>query len=558
MIGEKIHSYEITEHLGRGGMGNVYKATDTMLGREVALKMLHPQLTVQEQFLERFKKEARVLAQLLHPNIAVIYNFIEQGGNHFMVMEYVEGNSLDDLLKKYTTLPPEFIVPVFIQVLEGLKHAHKKNIFHRDIKPANIMLTPDGTVKLMDFGIAKIAGEQKMTQVNKIVGTVEFMAPELLQGKDASAASDIYAAGVTLYELICGKLPFEADTDFNLMQAIMKQKIIQPAKFNATIPKALSEIVMKALDKNPAARFADAAAFQQALMSAFPNFRTINLASLHTVTAAYTQGGPATRLEKVTGAGMETRTEAWAKPVSALENAKQHVLENKKIYLPALLLLLGLFITLAVVNNKNPDKAEETTEQKISENTGNDVAVVTNPPVDVAPVSTTGVDRREVPTETEKPPADKPADKAAEKTPEKAKGKNTEEKPSNRLGFKSAEEEPEKPAPKKDVTVSSKVEIQLYLQNDLSSAPERQDIPVTFSLSNAVVYQGVTIINKGATAKGVIKLGKIQTDVDITSITAANGEQIRIKAERGHGKRKEISSNRSYTAIILPGTRINF
>jgi len=558
MIGEKIHSYEITEHLGRGGMGNVYKATDTMLGREVALKMLHPQLTVQEQFLERFKKEARVLAQLLHPNIAVIYNFIEQGGNHFMVMEYVEGNSLDDLLKKYTTLPPEFIVPVFIQVLEGLKHAHKKNIFHRDIKPANIMLTPDGTVKLMDFGIAKIAGEQKMTQVNKIVGTVEFMAPELLQGKDASAASDIYAAGVTLYELICGKLPFEADTDFNLMQAIMKQKIIQPAKFNATIPKALSEIVMKALDKNPAARFADAAAFQQALMSAFPNFRTINLASLHTATAAYTQGGPATRLEKVTGAGMETRTEAWAKPVSALENAKQHVLENKKIYLPALLLLLGLFITLAVVNNKNPDKAEETTEQKISENTGNDVAVVTNPPVDVAPVSTTGVDRREVPTETEKPPADKPADKAAEKTPEKAKGKNTEEKPSNRLGFKSAEEEPEKPAPKKDVTVSSKVEIQLYLQNDLSSAPERQDIPVTFSLSNAVVYQGVTIINKGATAKGVIKLGKIQTDVDITSITAANGEQIRIKAERGHGKRKEISSNRSYTAIILPGTRINF
>ena len=558
MIGEKIHSYEITEHLGRGGMGNVYKATDTMLGREVALKMLHPQLTVQEQFLERFKKEARVLAQLLHPNIAVIYNFIEQGGNHFMVMEYVEGNSLDDLLKKYTTLPPEFIVPVFIQVLEGLKHAHKKNIFHRDIKPANIMLTPDGTVKLMDFGIAKIAGEQKMTQVNKIVGTVEFMAPELLQGKDASAASDIYAAGVTLYELICGKLPFEADTDFNLMQAIMKQKIIQPAKFNATIPKALSEIVMKALDKNPAARFADAAAFQQALMSAFPNFRTINLASLHTATAAYTQGGPATRLEKVTGAGMETRTEAWAKPVSALENAKQHVLENKKIYLPALLLLLGLFITLAVVNNKNPDKAEETTEQKISENTGNDVAVVTNPPVDVAPVSTTGVDRREVTTETEKPPADKPADKAAEKTPEKAKGKNTEEKPSNRLGFKSAEEEPEKPAPKKDVTVSSKVEIQLYLQNDLSSAPERQDIPVTFSLSNAVVYQGVTIINKGATAKGVIKLGKIQTDVDITSITAANGEQIRIKAERGHGKRKEISSNRSYTAIILPGTRIIF
>ena len=112
MIGDKIHSYEITEHLGKGGMGNVYKATDTMLGRDVALKMLHPQLTVEAQFLERFKKEARVLAQLLHPNIAVIYNFIEQGGNHFMVMEYVEGTNLDDLLKKYKTLPGEFVVPV--------------------------------------------------------------------------------------------------------------------------------------------------------------------------------------------------------------------------------------------------------------------------------------------------------------------------------------------------------------------------------------------------------------------------------------------------------------
>ena len=130
MIGEKIHNYEITAHLGQGGMGNVYKATDTMLGRDVALKMLHPQLTIQPQFLERFKKEARVLAQLLHPNIAVIYNFIEQGGNHFMVMEYVEGTNLDDLLKRHKTLPPEFIVPVFVQALEGLQHSHRKNIFH--------------------------------------------------------------------------------------------------------------------------------------------------------------------------------------------------------------------------------------------------------------------------------------------------------------------------------------------------------------------------------------------------------------------------------------------
>lgn len=554
MIGEKIHSYEISEHLGKGGMGNVYKATDTMLGRDVALKMLHPQLTMESHFLDRFKKEARVLAQLLHPNIAVIYNFIEQGGNHFMVMEYVEGTNLDDLLKKHKTLPAEFVVPVFVQVLEGLKHAHRKNIFHRDIKPANIMLTPDDTVKLMDFGIAKVAGEQKMTQVNKIVGTVEFMAPELLQGKDASAASDIYAAGVTLYELLCGKLPFVADTDFTLMQAIMKEKVIQPVKCNAAVPKALSDIVMKALDKNPAARFADAAAFQQALLNAFPNYRSINMASLATASSAYAQGSgsPATRFEKITDAGLETRVETWAKPLSALENSKQHVVKNKKAYLIGLLLLICLFIAIGLVNNnKKPAKDIADTEKPQPQDNGGGSI----PPPDITRQPTTpGGDRPEPAPEPEK---EKELEK---KEPEKPKEKKEEVKPSGGQNLRPAEEEKEKekPVEKKDVFISSKVTIQLYLQNDLGNSPERQDIPVTFSSRNNVVYQGVTIVKEGAVAKGMIKLGKVMTDVEMFSITAANGEQIRIKAERGHGRRGEITSNRNYTAIILPGTRINF
>lgn len=557
MIGEKIHSYEITEHLGKGGMGNVYKATDTMLGRDVALKMLHPQLTMESHFLERFKKEARVLAQLLHPNIAVIYNFIEQAGNHFMVMEYVEGTNLDDLLKKHRTLPAEFVVPVFVQVLEGLKHAHRKNIFHRDIKPANIMLAPDDTVKLMDFGIAKVAGEQKMTQVNKIVGTVEFMAPELLQGKDASAASDIYAVGVTLYELLCGKLPFVADTDFNLMQAIMKEKATQPTKWNAAVPKALSDIIMKALDKNPANRFADAAAFQQALLHAFPGYRNINLAVLDASPAHAQQGSPATRFEKVTNAGMETREETWARP-SAFENSKQHILKNKKAYLIAVLLLLCLFITIGLVKNKKPEKEIADTEQPKPQDA--DGGVVQNPPPVISQdgSTTSGVDRRDVSAE---PGKDGPDKKEPEKKePEKPKEKTEEVKPPVKVGFKPAEEEKEKekPAPPKDVLIMSKVEIPLYLQNDLGSSPERQDIPVTFSLKRDVEYQGVTILKQGAIARGVIKLGKVQTDVDINSITAANGQQLSLKADRGHGRRNEITSNRNYTAIILPGVRLKF
>ncbi|RYG03894.1 MAG: serine/threonine protein kinase, partial [Chitinophagaceae bacterium] len=140
MIGEKIHIYEITALLGEGGMGTVYKATDLVLGREVALKMLHAQLVNQSQFLERFKKEARILAQLLHPNIAVIYNFIEFESRHYMVMEFIEGNNLDTTLRQKGAISFRTIVPIMLQALEGLNHAHKKGILHRDIKPANLIL----------------------------------------------------------------------------------------------------------------------------------------------------------------------------------------------------------------------------------------------------------------------------------------------------------------------------------------------------------------------------------------------------------------------------------
>ena len=561
MIGQNIGGYQINAHLGQGGMGNVFRATDNMLGREVALKMLHPQLTIQPQFLDRFKKEARVLAQLLHPNIAVIYNFIEQGGNHFMVMEYVEGTNLDDLLKKYKALPPEFLVPVFIQVLEGLQHAHRKNIFHRDIKPANLMLTPDGTVKLMDFGIAKVAGEQKMTQVNKIVGTVEFMAPELIQGKDASAASDIYAAGVTFYELLSGKLPFESDTDFNLMQAILKKKINPPEKLNASVPKVLSDIVMKALDKKPENRFADARAFQQALMMAFPQYREINLARLNIVSGVAPSAQPSGAITQpiknpAAAAAMETRLETGQQPISSLASLKDNVAKNKKLWLIAAALLLALITTgILVSKNNSGDKTKITAANK-------DTLKVPDPNASGSGVTETFKPQQTVivpPPENKKPEntvipvkPDKPKDKPAEKKPEeKEKPKETE--------VKKPDLPPAEPRVEhRDIFIKSKVEVNLYLRNNLDNAPERKDITVNFTVSSPVIYEGVTIIKQGAIASGIIKLGKIQTDIDINSVTAANGQQISLKALRGHGRRNEISSSRSYAAIIKVGTRMKF
>lgn len=558
MIGEQIHNYKITAHLGQGGMGNVYRATDTMLGREVALKMLHPQLTMQPQFLERFKKEARVLAQLLHPNIAVIYNFIEQGGNHFMVMEYVEGTNLDDLLKQHKSLPAEFIVPVFVQALEGLQHAHRKNIFHRDIKPSNIMLTPDGVVKLMDFGIAKVAGEQKMTQVNKIVGTVEFMAPELIQGRDASNASDIYAAGVTMYEMLSGKLPFESDTDFNLMQAILKERVKSPEKLNASIPKALGDIIMKALEKNPASRYEDARAFQRALMNAFPQYRDVNLEILNKPAAMYAGAAGATRLsdDLLTAEAMRTRSVGMSNAAGMLGAVKENIRKNKKTYFLTAAILIFLFFVLGIVfdrketgNNSLAGTDTTQTANPTGDNTGSAVIAANANEVQPGPV------KQQTPVEQGKP-EEKPV---PEKTREKKVDVVSKEPVQPKTEEKKTEPAPaEKKEEKKDVYIKSKVEVELTLRTDLSSAEERKDIPVTFSVSYPVTYEGVTIIRQGATATGTIKLGRVLTDIDINSVTAANGQQVRLKAAKAHGKRSEITSERSYTAIILPGTKISF
>ena len=543
MIGERIHSYEINAHLGQGGMGNVYRATDTMLGREVALKMLHP-------------------------NIAVIYNFIEQGGNHFMVMEYVEGTSLDELLKKYRSLPAQFVVPVCIQALEGLQHAHRKHIFHRDIKPSNLMLTPDGTLKLMDFGIAKVAGEQKMTQVNKIVGTIEFMAPELIEGKDASIASDIYSMGATLYELVSGKLPFESDTDFNLMQAILKKKPVAPEKMNEAVPKKLSDIILKAMDKNPASRYPDARSFQQALINAFPSYHDINMQALQAATmVSYgtTASGAETRpnQDMYNSQSMETRVEHTA--VSGLNNWKGKVddfLSSKRNKALVAILLLFLVVAVIFLTRSGKDNKQEVL-----------AGLDTTKPVDNVPGGGVTSPETTGPQLVNEPPLEEivapvPLDIPKQVKEEKKQPAEQEEKPSRKKEVETvrpADPEPvEKPAPKqeekRDVTINSpRVEVSLVLRTDPDmNQKQKQAQRVTFTVSRPVVYNGVTIINQGAVATGSITIGRVITDIEINNVQASNGRQIPLKSAKAHGKRADVESDRGYTAYLIPGTRISF
>jgi eukaryotic-like serine/threonine-protein kinase len=579
MIGEHIHSYEINAHLGQGGMGNVYRATDSMLGREVALKMLHPQLTSQPQFLERFKKEARVLAQLLHPNIAVIYNFIEQQGNHYMVMEYVEGTSLDDLLKTYGALPVQLVVPVCVQALEGLQHAHKKNIFHRDIKPSNLMLTPDGTLKLMDFGIAKVAGEQKMTQVNKIVGTVEFMAPELIEGKTASVSSDIYAMGVTLYELVSGKLPFESDTDYNLMQSILKKKVQPPDKLNPSIPKALSDIILKALEKNPDNRYQTARAFQQALVAAFPNYRDIDLNLLRpkqqqTVLVSQYAEGTATRIDNGAAlSNMQTKMEEAAKPFSIKEFFREKILTNKRLpyILAGIGLLFFLFIIISVVFNKGDNnnngsntnngngvaKTDSVKKEEKSLRDGGSLPVekITPPPHsdDNSGLQLGGDNNTENKTVKQKKKKQEKRDDGTANN-----NNNTENKDTGKPVEKKEENvQPVVKHEKKTIYIDSRVEVNLYLRENLGDGEGERERSLTFSVTSPVYYQGVVIIRQGAIARGNITIGRMQTSVDISSVMGANGQQVSLNG-RLHRRKKDLETDRNYTATIEKGTRMSF
>ncbi|WP_353197514.1 serine/threonine-protein kinase [Parapedobacter defluvii] len=279
MIGKTIQGYRVDALLGEGGMGKVYLATDLALDRKVAIKNLNANLVYDATFLERFTNEARILSRLSHPNIALLYNYVQQGSDHYMVMEYVEGDNMDAYVHRHGALSPQLLVPILVALLEGLGYAHQKGVLHRDIKPANLMLTPDGSVKIMDFGIARISDQaNRLTKVKSVIGTLDYLAPELIQGGEPSPASDCYALGVVAYELATGGiLPFKGTSEFALMQAIIKGKPLPSDKLNKAVPRKLASIIGKAMEADSTARFGDTNQFRHALLNAFPHDWTINL-----------------------------------------------------------------------------------------------------------------------------------------------------------------------------------------------------------------------------------------------------------------------------------------
>ena len=264
-IGTTVGDYQIIGTLGAGGMGKVFKVRNTISDRVEAMKVLLPDLAGEPDLADRFLREIKVLASLDHPNIAALRTALRVDNQLLMIMELVEGVSLDQRLRE-GPLPVKDAASCIGQVLQALAYAHRQGVVHRDIKPANMMLTPDGTVKLMDFGIAKGAGDRKLTMTGTTMGSLYYMSPEQIRGAGVlDARSDLYSVGVSLYELVTGKRPFDGDSQFAIMSAHLEKTPVPPITIDPKLPEVLNDLILFSVNREPEARFQSAEAFARAL-----------------------------------------------------------------------------------------------------------------------------------------------------------------------------------------------------------------------------------------------------------------------------------------------------
>jgi eukaryotic-like serine/threonine-protein kinase len=256
--------YELGDRLGSGGMSNVHRATDLILERTVAVKILAEHLSDDERFVARFRREALAVAKLIHPNIVQVYDTGIDEGRHYIVMEYVEGRSGAQILQRQGPLDPEAAAEAGIQACAGLDYAHRRGIIHRDVKPGNLMVVggPVGggamTVKLTDFGIARAIEQTRITQVGSVVGTAAYLAPEQVRGEEATPATDVYALGVVLYQFLTGRLPYEGSTLAELAVRQQNEQPLPPSTYNEAVPETLGGAVLRALEGETARRYASA------------------------------------------------------------------------------------------------------------------------------------------------------------------------------------------------------------------------------------------------------------------------------------------------------------
>ncbi|RYU94284.1 serine/threonine protein kinase [Emticicia agri] len=564
MIGQKIQNYNVEELLGEGGMGTVYRATDTLLQRSVAVKILHPHLVRDTTFFERFRNEAILSAKLNHSNVAVLYNFLRDRNDNFMVMEYIDGMTLEKLLKQNGGLPLESVLKIMMQTLDGLHHAHEKGILHRDIKPANLMLTRDGIVKLMDFGIARMVGSQRLTRADRIVGTLEYMAPELLDGSEPGVQSDLYAIGVLMYELLSGKMPFEASTDSTLITQILTKKPIPLRSRIGNLPKKVEEILDTLLQKKPEKRFESAADLRYLLSTIVtpgkvipqtlqPKKVEVNIAPTEMYTKANTNP---TRL-----AEHQQQRKTGSKP-TVVQTVKSSMLSTEGMILGGAVLVAIMIVIGGVffMSPEKPDKQEQsftpTTEVVIPQTVANtDSQKVSNQDIGFQQP----LDKVVNPTEKkETKPINIPPTDNKEKGKEKDKGKQPIEKKEEEKKKEEPKPSPTEPIVKQPVTEPVKepepvreepkakhtqnvsirgLSVAVVLDETISSNdPGIRGKSINLRVLNDIRVDGIVVIAAGARATGKVTsarssdAGKSFLEFRPERVQAVNGDWVPLRS----------------------------
>ncbi len=333
--GQRIGDYEILGVLGAGGMGKVYKVRNVISDRVEAMKVLLANLAVQKELADRFLREIKLLASLNHPNIAALNTALTMDNQLVMMMEYVDGVTLASRLQQGPIAPAD-AVNYSDQLLGALSYAHKLNVIHRDVKPGNMMLTPQGVVKLMDFGIARPNNEAGMTVTGTTLGSLNYMSPEQVRGEPVDQRSDLYSMGVSLYEMVTGQLPFRGHSNYSVMSAHLQETPQAPIVVRPDLPQGLSDIVLMAMAKDPKDRFQSAEAFSNALKTVMPT-GAAGFVSPIPGTVRVPQGAPAVSATRVP-------VQATVPMAVAAESNAAHRSSSRGVYM-----VLGGLIVVAIL-----------------------------------------------------------------------------------------------------------------------------------------------------------------------------------------------------------------
>lgn len=343
--------YLISSHVGSGGMSRVFLAEDLVMHREVAIKMLREEIAKDEASVRRFVHEAKAVSMLTHPNVVSVYDVAMSSKDKYIVLEYAVGITLKEYLREKGPLTASEVIHIAVQILAGLEHAHSKGIIHRDIKPQNIIIAPDGAIKVTDFGIAKLPGSETITMSDKAIGSVHYISPEQASGKPVDYRSDLYSVGIILYEMICNRLPFEADTAVAVACKQISENPIPPSAFMKGVPRGLEQVLMKAMSKRPDDRFENAAQMLSCLrrLESTPDavFDFVSVDAITEAQAAMPDGSLASRSEGSFDAMKED-----PEPVEAIETTdgkRQKRTKRQKIVVKEIEVKKDRFAMLPVI-----------------------------------------------------------------------------------------------------------------------------------------------------------------------------------------------------------------